>query len=38
MPLTGTYEPSTMEWAREQAEKFEAANPRLRERCASGTP
>ena len=26
MPLTGTYEPSTMEWAREQAEKFEAAN------------
>ena len=26
MPLTGTYEPSTMDWAREQAEKFEAAN------------
>ena len=26
MPLTGTYEPSTSDWAREQAEKFEAAN------------
>lgn len=26
MPLEGTYEPSTMEWAREQAEAFEAAN------------
>ena len=26
MPLIGTYEPSTMDWAREQAEKFEAAN------------
>ena len=26
MPLTGTYAPSTSDWAREQAEKFEAAN------------
>lgn len=26
MPLTGTYEPSTSDWAREQAEKFEEAN------------
>ncbi|MFT4039410.1 MAG: nitroreductase family deazaflavin-dependent oxidoreductase [Thermomicrobiales bacterium] len=26
MPLEGTYEPSTSGWAREQAEKFEAAN------------
>jgi deazaflavin-dependent oxidoreductase (nitroreductase family) len=26
MPLTGTYEPSTSEWARTQAEKFEASN------------
>jgi len=26
MPLTGEYAPSTSEWAREQAEKFEASN------------
>lgn len=26
MPLTGEYEPSTSDWAREQAEKFEASN------------
>lgn len=26
MPLTGEYEPSTSEWARVQAEKFEASN------------
>lgn len=26
MPLTGTYVPSTTEWAREQAEQFEASN------------
>ena len=26
MPLTGEYEPSTSEWAREQAERFEASN------------
>ncbi|TQS40084.1 nitroreductase family deazaflavin-dependent oxidoreductase [Cryptosporangium phraense] len=26
MPLTGEYEPSTSEWARKQAEKFEASN------------
>lgn len=25
MPLTGEYEPSTSEWAREQAERFEAS-------------
>ena len=25
MPLTGTYEPSPSDWAREQAEKFEAS-------------
>ena len=26
MPLTGTYVPSTSEWARKQAERFEASN------------
>ncbi|MBO0853222.1 MAG: nitroreductase family deazaflavin-dependent oxidoreductase [Nocardia sp.] len=26
MPLTGEYEPSTSDWARDQAEKFEASN------------
>ncbi len=26
MPLTGTYEPSTSDWARKQAERFEASN------------
>ncbi|WP_306359427.1 nitroreductase family deazaflavin-dependent oxidoreductase [Nocardia sp. CC227C] len=26
MPLTGEYEPSTSDWAREQAEKYEASN------------
>ncbi len=26
MPLTGTYAPSTSDWARKQAEKFEASN------------
>ncbi|GAB2704834.1 nitroreductase family deazaflavin-dependent oxidoreductase [Nocardia thraciensis] len=26
MPLTGEYEPSTSDWAREQAEKFESSN------------
>ncbi|MDQ4138268.1 MAG: nitroreductase family deazaflavin-dependent oxidoreductase [Actinomycetota bacterium] len=26
MPLTGIYEPSTSEWARKQAERFEASN------------
>lgn len=26
MPLTGEYEPSTSDWAREQAERFEASN------------
>ncbi len=26
MPLTGEYEPSTSDWAREQAEAFEASN------------
>jgi F420H(2)-dependent quinone reductase len=26
MPLTGEYEPSTSEWARKQAERFEASN------------
>ena len=26
MPLTGTYVPSTSDWARKQAEKFEASN------------
>ncbi|MDO9356833.1 MAG: nitroreductase family deazaflavin-dependent oxidoreductase [Solirubrobacteraceae bacterium] len=26
MPLTGTYEPSASEWAREQAETYEATN------------
>lgn len=26
MPLTGEYEPSPSDWAREQAEKFEASN------------
>jgi deazaflavin-dependent oxidoreductase (nitroreductase family) len=26
MPLTGEYEPSTSDWAREQTEKFEASN------------
>jgi deazaflavin-dependent oxidoreductase (nitroreductase family) len=26
MPLTGEYEPSTLDWAREQAEKFEASD------------
>jgi deazaflavin-dependent oxidoreductase (nitroreductase family) len=26
MPLTGEYEPSTSEWARKQAEEFEASN------------
>ncbi|MEV5650058.1 nitroreductase family deazaflavin-dependent oxidoreductase [Nocardia sp. NPDC052254] len=29
MPLTGEYEPSTSNWAREQAEKFEASNGAL---------
>ena len=26
MPLSGEYEPSPCDWAREQAEKFEASN------------
>ena len=26
MPLTGEYKPSTSEWARTQAERFEASN------------
>ncbi|WP_067697301.1 nitroreductase family deazaflavin-dependent oxidoreductase [Nocardia jejuensis] len=26
MPLTGEYEPSTSDWARDQAEKYEASN------------